>query len=69
MAKQIIRICRRINAAFDVRSLSLDAGGHRYIPPKFSYPSTEDAWSIDWKNIGGDFRRAAERLDAELSHV
>ena len=63
MAKIIIRICQRINAAFDIRSLSLDAGGCRYVPPRFSYPST------DWQNIGNDFRRAAARLDAELSHV
>lgn len=69
MAKMIIRICRRINAAFDIHSLSLDAGGLRYSPPRFSYPSTEEAWSVDWQNIGSDFRRAAARLEAELSHV
>ncbi len=69
MAKIIIRICRRINAAFDIRPLSLDAGGCRYVPPRFSYPSTEDAWRADWKNIGGDFRRAAARLEMELSRV
>ena len=69
MAKIIIRIFQRINAAFDIRSLSLDAGGHRYSPPKFSYPSTEDAWRADWQNIGNDFRRAAARFEAELSHA
>lgn len=69
MAKRIIRICRRITAAFDTRSLSLDAGGHRYVPPRFSYPSTEEAWRADWQNIGSDFRRAVARLDVELSHV
>ena len=69
MAKIIIRICRRVSAAFDVRSLSLDAGEHRYVPPKFSYPSTESEWRIDWDNIGGDFRRAAARLETELNHV
>ena len=62
MAEIIIRMCRRISAAFDVCSLGLDAGGCRYVPPKFSYPSTEEAWRTDWENIGKDFRRAAERL-------
>ena len=69
MAELIIRICRRINNAFDVRSLCIDAGGRRYVPPRFSYPSTEDAWRTDWKNIGIDFRRAAARLEANLNHV
>ena len=68
MAKIIIRICRRINAVFDIRSLSLDAGGCRYVPPKFSYPSTEEAWRTDWENIGKDFRRSAARLTVGLNH-
>lgn len=53
----------------DVRSLSLSAGGRRYVPPKFSYPSTEEAWRADWENIGKDFRRAVTRLEAEVAHV
>jgi len=69
MANIIIRICRRINAAFDIRSLRLDAGKRRYVPPRFSYPSTEDAWRTDWENIGGDFRRAAARLEIEACHA
>ena len=69
MAKMIIRICRRINAAFDIHLLSLDAGGRRYVSPRFSYPSTEEAWHTDWENIGSDFRRAAARLETELCHV
>lgn len=69
MARVIIKICRRINAAFDIRLLSLDAGGRRYVPPRFSYASTEEAWRADWKNIGTDFRRAVTRFEAELNHV
>lgn len=69
MARVIIKICRRINAAFDIRLLSLDAGGRRYVPPRFSYPSTDDAWRTDWKNIGHDFRCAVDRFGVELNHV
>lgn len=69
MARIIKRICRRVSIAFDVRSLSLDDGGCRYVPSKFSYPSTDEAWRSDWENIGKAFKRAAIRVYSEANHV
>ena len=30
-------------------------------------PTTEEAWTQDWANIGGYFRRAASRLQQECA--
>lgn len=69
MRNAIRRIFRWLSAAFDIRLLGLGDGGRRYVPPKFSYPSTEESWNTDWKNIGNDFRRAAARFEAGLIHA
>ena len=47
--------------------LSIRAGVRRYTPPSFHYPSTEEAWTLDWQNIGNDFRKAAKRLEAQIA--
>ena len=46
---------------------SICGGSRRYTPPEFSYPTCQDAWAQDWNNIGMDFRRAANRLEAEVA--
>lgn len=69
MARLIKRVFRRIGIVFDARSLSFKAGGRRYTPSKFSYPTTEDAWCSDWENIGKDFRRAVARFESEVVNV
>ncbi len=33
----------------------------------FWFDSTADAWRNDWQMIGGDFRRAAARLERTLA--
>lgn len=60
MAEAIRQVITRIHVVFD-----LSAGGRKYRPTKFTYPTTEESWRMDWENIGGDFRRAASRLQAE----
>lgn len=60
MADAIRRVITSIHVVFD-----LSAGGRRYRPTRFSYPSTEESWCKDWENIGGDFRRAAFRIQSE----
>lgn len=61
MAEAIRKVITRIHMVFD-----LSAGGRRYRPTKFIYPSTEEAWRKDWENIGGDFQRAASRFQDEF---
>jgi len=31
------------------------------------FDNNADAWRHDWENIGGDFRRAAARLEMEMA--
>jgi len=43
----------------------MSPGGLRYEEPDYTYPTTEEAWTKDWENIGHDFRLAAEHLRKE----
>ena len=44
---------------------SVDPGSSSYKPLVYDYLSTEEAWRHDWKQIGGDFRRAFSKLEKE----
>ena len=67
MARAIKRFFKIVLRFEYPRSIfDLSGGELRYTPSKYDYPSTEDSWRQDWENIGGDFRRAATRLQSEL---
>ena len=70
MAEAIKRMFRVVLRFEYPRSIfDMSPGGLRYEEPKFSYPSTEEAWRIDAENIHGDFTRAISRLNQELENV
>jgi len=43
----------------------LDPGELRFVPSRFSYPSTEESWRMDAEAIAGDFSRAIDRFESE----
>lgn len=64
MAKFIRIVFRSI--ASSNGTISLSSAGRRYRPSSFAYPTLQDAWRSDWNAIGGDFRKAAARLQKEV---
>ena len=63
--KRMFQVILRIEYPRSIFDMS--PGGLRYKEPKFSYPSTEEAWRIDAENIHGDFTRAISKLNQELN--
>ena len=75
MGKQVKRFVFWFTRTFQFAPDLFDfgAGGGRLLrddgTPNSPYwfDSTAEAWRYDWQNIGGDFRRAAVRLEREIA--
>lgn len=66
MSKIVKNLFVRFTETFQFPSelMSVSPGTTRYVPRIRSYPSTEECWRIDRKNLSEDFTRAYSRLES-----